>query len=34
MELHDRVKDFLHRTLEAMGLPLEVSHRLGWGQRE
>jgi spoIIIJ-associated protein len=25
MELHDRVRDFLRRTLEAMGLPLEVT---------
>ena len=25
MELHDRVRDFVHRTLEAMGLPLEVT---------
>lgn len=25
MELHDRVRDFMRRTLEAMGLPLEVS---------
>jgi len=24
-ELHDRVKDFVHRTLEAMGLPLDVT---------
>jgi spoIIIJ-associated protein len=24
MELHDSVRDFMHRTLEAMGLPLEV----------
>jgi spoIIIJ-associated protein len=24
MELHDRVKDFVARTLEAMGLPLDV----------
>jgi spoIIIJ-associated protein len=25
MELHDQVRDFMRRTLEAMGLPLEVS---------
>lgn len=25
MELHDRVRDFMRRTVEAMGLPLEVS---------
>ena len=25
MELHDRVKDFVERTLTAMGLPLQVS---------
>lgn len=25
MELHDRVRDFMRRTLEAMGLPLEVT---------
>lgn len=25
MDLHERVKDFVQRTLEAMGLPLEVS---------
>lgn len=25
MELHDRVKDFVQRTLTAMGLPLEVN---------
>ena len=25
MELHDRVKDFVHRTLDAMGLTLDVS---------
>ena len=25
MELHDRVKDFVQRTLTAMGLPLEVT---------
>lgn len=24
MELHDRVKDFVERTLEAMGVPLDV----------
>ena len=25
MELHDRVKDFVHRTLDALGLPLEIT---------
>jgi spoIIIJ-associated protein len=25
MELHDRVKDFVKRTLDAMGLPLEIA---------
>ena len=25
MELHDRVKEFVERTLSAMGLPLEIS---------
>ena len=25
MDLHDRVKDFVHRTLEAMGVPLDVT---------
>ena len=25
MELHDRVRDFMRRTLEAMGLPLDVT---------
>jgi spoIIIJ-associated protein len=25
MELHDRVRDFMRRTLDAMGLPLDVS---------
>jgi spoIIIJ-associated protein len=25
MELHDQVRDFMRRTMEAMGLPLEVS---------
>jgi spoIIIJ-associated protein len=24
-ELHERVKDFMHRTLDAMGVPLEVA---------
>lgn len=25
MDLHERVKDFVHRTVEAMGLPLDVT---------
>lgn len=25
MELHDRVRDFVRRTLDAMGLPLEIA---------